>query len=185
MNKESDLESEDDSKIYRDETEGEMYEDETKLCWDLHKAASKNNAGKCARLIDHFGAFVDCVDSNKNTPLHAAALKSFDACDVLLENGAKVNAQNKFRQTALHITESPKICELLILFGSDVNRKDMDKHTPLQLAAMRGNYKMCKILLEHGANAIDPKCYAATLKIHKLLTHQKTKDENHDLLSLF
>ena len=180
MNEESDLESED-SKIYHDESEGEMYEDESKLCVDLHEAASKNNVGKCASLIDNFGAFVDCVDSNKNTPLHAAALKSFEACDVLLENGAKVHALNKFGQTALHVTETPKICELLISFGSDVNRKDMDKHTPLQLAAMRGNYKMCEILVEHGANAIDPKRYAATLEIHNLLTHQKTKDEKPNL----
>ena len=57
------------------ESEGERYEDDKKLCYDLHKAARRNDSNRFQRLLEEYQANENCLDTDGNTPLHIAAVK--------------------------------------------------------------------------------------------------------------
>jgi cytohesin len=71
-----------------------------------------------------------------------------------LASGADVNAKTKFTRTTLLHTASllnrMEIAELLIIAGYEVNAKDADGTTPLDIAIRRYNSKMADLLRKHG-----------------------------------
>ena len=74
----------------------------------------------------------------------------------LLINNARVDAQDIFGRTALHLASlgyyrTPIIKELLN-HHADVNSKDFTKETPLIAASNRGSHRMVKELLNHHAD---------------------------------
>jgi len=91
------------------------------------------------------------------TPLmHAAAIGSLDAMQLLLDKGADVNAKNAAGATALMwaATDLAKV-RLLLDHRADVNVASGLGHTALELAAMSdGSAEIVRLLLSHGA---DPK----------------------------
>jgi hypothetical protein len=77
-------------------------------------------------------------DLSGATPLHsAAAMRSKELTQVLLDNNAIINARDKRGCTPLHIAVqrgSKAVVELLLASKADVNAKDNDGNTPLQYA---------------------------------------------------
>ncbi|KIK64492.1 hypothetical protein GYMLUDRAFT_415268 [Collybiopsis luxurians FD-317 M1] len=74
---------------------------------------------------------------------------------LLLENGADVNAQGSFYGTALHAaTEkgNEAVVKLLLENGADVNAQGGDYGNALVAAAQGGNEAVVKLLLENGAD---------------------------------
>jgi ankyrin repeat protein len=71
-----------------------------------------------------------------------------------LASGADVNAKTKFtRTTPLHtasLLNRMEIAELLIIAGYEVNVKNADGTTPLDIAIRRYNSKMADLLRKHG-----------------------------------
>ena len=114
------------------------------------------------------------VNSSMNddsiTPLHIAAYHdSEEICDyflqILIQNGANVNARAKNGWTPLHDAACKNLLEkadLLIENGADINSEHENRLTQLHLSVCEGHIKMSKLLIENGANAnaLDSRAYS-------------------------
>ncbi len=91
------------------------------------------------------------------TPLHIATGRGDrDMAELLLSNGADVNAQNADGYTPLHLAVElgrDEIARLLIEKGADVNAKDRGGDSPLYMAVVTGDNYMAQLLIDAGANA--------------------------------
>ena len=86
---------------------------------------------------------------------HAAAgLDMFDTLATLIrENPDVVNAPGSDGMSPLHFAATPRIAELLLENGADINLRDRDHYgTPAQWT-MRRRPEVCRYLLEQGAEA--------------------------------
>ena len=75
--------------------------------------------------------------------------------DLLLKNGANINARNEMNRTPLHnATELRKyeIIQLLLYYKADIDAFQWPGRTPLQIAIISNDKKATKILLKNGAN---------------------------------
>ena len=105
------------------------------------------------------GADVDARDEDQMTPfLWSVYWWKPKIAEILLQNGAEVNAVNIHRQNALHIISknrghNQREEELISLFkllgGVDINGRDNDERTPLHVASYCGRVDVAKALLEH------------------------------------
>lgn len=87
--------------------------------------------------------FLFCITKN-----YLSSLK------VLIQQGAKVNAVNLYRETPLHEgvrTGNPEIVKLLLDKGADINAKNNDGNTPLHYAHKLNDQRMVNLLIERGA----------------------------------
>lgn len=75
---------------------------------------------------------------------------------MLLENGAEINAADKYGATALHRAVSKaNITIIEQLLGQpkiNVNAMDCEGNTPLHICAEETKVDIAKLLLKHGAN---------------------------------
>ena len=100
------------------------------------------------------GFNVNAKDTDGCTPLMSAAAgnhnnsKGYSAkiVELLLNNGADINALNCLGQSALHLASNHNIATILTLRGADVNLKDNEGQTPLDLAE-KNNYKFVQTFL--------------------------------------
>ncbi len=89
------------------------------------------------------------------TPLHLAASRPPDVAELLLANGADVNAQAHNAVSPLHTAVSRKniaVAELLIKHNAAVNATNSVGATPLHLAAEGGSVPIAQLLLSNRAN---------------------------------
>ena len=140
----------------------------------LHLASLRQSSSTMALLLK-FGADVDSQDDDYMTPLLFASqllrpewyetrYNRSENVQLLLDRGASVHVQNKKGQTALHIASQShlsQIVALLLKLGVDVDAKDNDNMTPLQLVVTESRGYMddyndarrmtAQVLLDHGA----------------------------------
>ena len=97
-------------------------------------------------------------DDTHSTPLHIASSKrSAETVDLLIQNGADVNAQNVNGSTPLHVAASSHlalegtIVRLLLRRGANVDAKDSEGRTPLDIALLEGNSWITKLLSDHNS----------------------------------
>ncbi|XP_041354288.1 M-phase phosphoprotein 8-like [Gigantopelta aegis] len=124
---------------------------------------------------------IEQPDDNGNTLLMHAVLKNYDdIAEVLLCNGAKINAQQKQGNTALTTAcEQAHICTvaLLVEMGANVNLDNNAGETPLMKAVKRGHKQIVCYLLESGANfASLTKTGYSALTFAKLLRASDVED---------
>ncbi|KAF5700851.1 ankyrin repeat domain-containing protein [Fusarium mundagurra] len=90
------------------------------------------------------------------TPLGwVCAIDNKDLVELLVHNGADINARFHRGQVALHISAKNGnygITELLISRGADVSMVDDERQTPLNLAAVSGNTEVARQLIDSGAD---------------------------------
>lgn len=106
------------------------------------------------------GADIDAVCSEAThrgkTALMIAAEHDFDtAVSVLLTGKPSVNAQDRFRNTALHHAAPNargRVIQSLLDAGADPNMRNATGYTALMRAALDGKAENCRILLEAGAD---------------------------------
>ena len=89
--------------------------------------------------------------------LHDAASKNaYEAAEVLLRQGADVNAKNEYGWTPLHRAaeeNASATAEVLLKHGADVHAKHpYDDDTPLHRAAEENASATAEVLLKHGAD---------------------------------
>ena len=135
----------------------------------LNYAAENNNLPVAKLLIAH-GAD---VEGGGSSPLSSAGVNGdfVEMAQVLVENGANVNARNSQGSTPLHPACSrgnKKVVKYLLSKGADANAKDENGTTPLYLAAGFGgrngldNSEIMEALLAHGADVSAKNKYGHT-----------------------
>lgn len=95
------------------------------------------------------------IDDN-GVPLLVRALRRGydDMVALFLENGADVNAATRYeQQTPLHFAAKigcQRVAELLVDHGAELNPRDKDQRTPLDLALYYNNPQLASWLRQHG-----------------------------------
>ena len=136
----------------------------------IHDAARNGDLAGVQAELDK-GVDVDESDDSwpGMTPLHYAADEGHtEVVELLIANGADVNAKDENGRTPLHLATywgEKEIVELLIAAGADVNAKDMSNWiwTPLDIAT-------------HPENPIDTAEIAELLRKHGGKTSEELKD---------
>lgn len=129
----------------------------------LHSAAFSGNTNIILKLLMS-GADINAVLTSFGwTPLHQAALSGwYDATEVLVEKGIKLNIVDKRGMTALHYAvmtgnrEAEKVAVLLLKSGAEFNTTAIDGSTPLLTAVQKGKDEAVELFLAKGAD-INPK----------------------------
>jgi len=96
---------------------------------------------------------VNLLNTAGESALMLAAIKGqFEWCERLLQRGAKVNQPG---WTPLHYAASgpnPRIVELLLAQGAEVDARSPNGSTPLMMAARYGSEESVRLLLQRGAD---------------------------------
>ncbi|MFB0551948.1 MAG: ankyrin repeat domain-containing protein [Phycisphaerae bacterium] len=88
-----------------------------------------------------------------HTPLHRAARHGDKALvELLIANGAEVNAKDCVGRTPLALAGLKDVAEILIAKGADVNAKNKGGYTLLHLTARSGNKERTELLIANGAD---------------------------------
>lgn len=127
----------------------------------LHIAAALGK-NKAINFLLQDGRFdLDEVDYKGDTPLHLAALGGFtSSVELLLESDASVSVENSYGEIAIHAAVGGnrkfparfKCALALINAKSEIDHVNHTGQTALHIAAMHGNLKLVKLLLDNGAN---------------------------------
>lgn len=126
-------------------------------CAELFNAIKRNDIEKVKELI-LAGFDVNTKDFYWGTiPLHHAvcANANIEIVKFLLDNGAEVNAQNKYKSTPLHWAASfsnKYIVKLLLDNGATIDIKDNNGHTPLHRAILENNKAVIELLIKSKSN---------------------------------
>lgn len=115
----------------------------------MHKANQEFRAASERGDVDTVRNFVESKSHNYPidldsrgfddwTALHLASCEDhIEVVDLLLSNGASINAEARFGRTALHISclrGNLKVVKALIQKGIDINHQDEDGNTALHIS---------------------------------------------------
>jgi ankyrin repeat protein len=104
---------------------------------------------EAAEVLIEKGVRVNATDQWGNYALHVFAEKgNAPLIQLLLENGAAVDAVNRNGRSALHWAANAKTVEVLLNNGADANKKDGEGKTPQDLATVEGRREAAKTLSE-------------------------------------
>ena len=119
----------------------------------LHVAASNNNYQICEMLLK-FGADVNMLDLEDQTPLNVAERNTnYSICKLLIKKRKRKQKKISYNK-ALHICARKNdliMCKKHIN-SVDVNERDERERTPLHVAVIFASDKMCELLLKYGAD---------------------------------
>lgn len=101
---------------------------------------------------------INLRDIDGKTPLYyAASSGNIEIFNILLKQGADINARDNNEVTILHGAaarndKNPEMFEIIVKNGLDINVKDKYKRTPVTYSASFGNISALKALIELGAD---------------------------------
>lgn len=129
----------------------------------LHTVIQRSDNDAMLFLLKH-GADVNARWDDLSTPLHlAASTGRFEAAQMLLAHKADTDSRNGWGQAPLHLVAEPRLAQLLLDFGADVNARDNHHATPLHSRTLNPfpyEYRRLmtwgpdtvRVLIDHGAN---------------------------------
>jgi ankyrin repeat protein len=82
--------------------------------------------------------------------LEVAYAGNIHLANILLDNGADINAQNMFGMNALMLTQSLALTSLLLDRGININAKEMHGNNVLMIKAREDKFDACKLYLKKG-----------------------------------
>ncbi|WP_194851711.1 ankyrin repeat domain-containing protein [Nonlabens antarcticus] len=133
------------------------------------------------QLLDDHG--VDAKDSDGRTALiHASFFGKDELLADLIKRGANTNHQDKIGYSALHhcSLEMRVACAQILLNNhADPNLLDEHENGPLWVALMnsKGNFKLVRLLMEHGADPEIENLYERTAEDLSETLYKKELDE--------
>jgi cytohesin len=120
----------------------------------IHEAVNRGDLAGVQAELDK-GANVN-AKMWRRTPLHSATAGGHtEIAELLIDNGADVNANEDYGWTPLHNAASEghmEVAELLIAKGADVNAKNNYGDNPLHGAAEQGHKEIVELLIAEGAD---------------------------------
>ncbi len=130
----------------------------------FHLAVMNENSRMAYFLIGK-GAKINTMTNDRVTPLHFA--RDPELSRFLIDNGADVNAGDKWGNTPLHYVPygfcslcfnenypvKRELTALLLSKGASINAKNLDNQTPLHGAATYGYVHLTRYFLQRGAKA--------------------------------
>ena len=137
----------------------------------LHHCAREGFTTSVKRLLSirNINVYVK-DDKDRSTPLHDAAYNGHvEIANLLLQNGAELNARRDNGDTPLHDAADKghvEITRLLLQNGAEVNSKSKWGNTPLHDAAWNGHEKISRLLLQNGAN-VNTKSISGFTPLHR------------------
>jgi ankyrin repeat protein len=123
----------------------------------IHDAVIRGDLAKIRSLLRNDSTLVFSKDNKGETPLFDAPNKA--TAELLLDNGADVNARDRRLFTPLHVaaggfTNRKDVVAVLLAHGAQVNARDDLGMTPLYLMAfVPSQTPKMELLLDHGADA--------------------------------
>lgn len=128
---------------------------------DLWLAIGKHDVQTVQEIIKNNPELINKPNFNaeSKTPLHKAAYEGHYAiAKILIDNGAEINARDKFDETSLHEAArygKTEIVKLLVEHNADINALNKDNKTPLfastEVYDAGTSQDVIKVLLDAGA----------------------------------
>lgn len=131
---------------------------------DIYQAVKSGDAAAVTKLLQQNKAAVNARDTTpvpvtvtigkEWTPLHWAAFTGHaDVAEVLIKNGADVNARDAFGYTPLHFAMSRQVAAVLVEHGAKTSaQSNSNGWTPLHRAAFASNKDVVQYLISEGAD---------------------------------
>ncbi|MBU1013925.1 MAG: ankyrin repeat domain-containing protein [Bacteroidetes bacterium] len=123
---------------------------------EIFDAIKNNDLKKIMGLTVKDDSVLNFKDNAGNTPLHYAAIDgSIAIIELLLSNGANIDAVNKQLNTPLYEAINNKhdeVSKLLINRGADIHRQNVIGNSPLHIAVQKNRKSIAELLIERGAD---------------------------------
>ena len=125
----------------------------------LHQACASTTDACYVELLLEFGANYESMHDFQKTPIFIAATKSAEALRVLLMHGARPDVVSDGARTPLHHAASfgQVGCIATLLdpqYRCNINTRDSEGLSPLELAVVLGRPNAANLLLECGADTM-------------------------------
>lgn len=89
---------------------------------------AQKDCNKIIQKLLQFGADINCVDQNRNTPLHFAAQSGKGKlCQLFVQNGASNGIQNTNKKTPMDVATSDYVREIMIVSNPQTQFKVAEK----------------------------------------------------------
>ena len=119
----------------------------------IHYACNSNDKLNIVKLLlEKEPSLLEVTGMGKKTPLHFAVEYNAELIvEYLVEQGAKLNAMDKFRRSPLLLAAKlghTRILSYLISKGADIKKGDNSNNTPLHYACGYGHKECIQLLLD-------------------------------------
>lgn len=122
---------------------------------NFHNAVRSGDVSTVRTMLATDPSLARSVDEYKFQPVHLLDMEcNEEILDLLLANGADINARNDEGVTLLHIVTDPVAVDFLVRRGADIEAKDIRGWPPLMMQANNqdNGADVVSALLAHGAN---------------------------------